>query len=233
MSTTTTVLDENYWCGNNKINGNFGTNTVSSEDSIVGDFDTIPLIDVAGIFNPDISERKKVAAQLYDACTRVGFFYIENHGISQDLVNAVFDCGKEFFALSFDEKMEIYINNMPNYRGYTPLGGSGSSGPDGQGNANEAFDWGHDAKLNDDPNDEFIDTHMRGDNPWPRQLPHFEAVLSGYYRTLRAFARILARNVALSLDLDESYFEPVLTHPGCSALVAHYPPQKSGSRIFG
>ncbi len=131
-TTTTEVLNENYWCGNNKINGTFGTSKILSEDSIVGDFDTIPLIDIAGIFSPDISERKKVATQLYDACTRVGFFYIKNHGISEESIDAVFDWGKEFFALPFDEKMEIYINNIPNYRGYTPLGGSGSPGPDGQ-----------------------------------------------------------------------------------------------------
>lgn len=135
MSTTTTTetLDENYWCGNNKINGNFGTKNIVSEDSIVGDFDTIPLIDVAGIFSPEISERKKVAEKLHDACTRVGFFYIQNHGIPQESVDAIFDCGKKFFDLSFDEKMEVYINNTPHYRGFTPLGGAGSPGPDGQG----------------------------------------------------------------------------------------------------
>lgn len=98
---------------------------------------------------------------------------------------------------------------------------------------NEAFDWGHDSKLNDDPHDSFVDPYMRGENPWPRQLPEFETILSDYYRRMRAFGRILARNVALSLGLDESYFEPVLTHPGCSALVAHYPPQEIGSKKFG
>lgn len=43
---------------------------------------------------------------------------------------------------------------------------------------------------------------------------------------MRAFCRVLARNVALSLGLDEGHFDSVLTHPGCSALVAHYPPQE-------
>lgn len=74
---------------------------------------------------------------------------------------------------------------------------------------------------------------MRGDNPWPKQLPGFEEHLSNYYRMMRAFCRVLARNVALSLDLNENYFDPVLTHPGCSALVAHYPPKKPKSRNFG
>jgi isopenicillin N synthase-like dioxygenase len=99
--------------------------------------------------------------------------------------------------------------------------------------ANEAFDWGHDNKLTDDPDDTFVDPYMRGDNPWPQQLPGFEEHLSNYYRTMRAFCRVLARNIALSLNLNENYFDPVLTHPGCSALVARYPPQKPKSRNFG
>lgn len=168
-----------------------------SEVSIVGDFDTIPLTDVADIFSPEISERKKAATQLYD------------------------------------EKMEVYINNTPHYRGFTPLGGTGSPGPDGQGNINEAFDWGHKRKLNDDPDDKFVDPYMRGKNIWPRQLPNFEAVLLDYYKRMRAFGRIPARNVALSPGLDELYFAPVLTHPGCSALVTHYPPQEVGPKKFG
>lgn len=95
-----------------------------------------------------------------------------------------------------------------------------------QQDANEAFDWGHDEKLTDDPNDIFTDPYMRGSNPWPSKLPGFEEHLSTYYRTLRTFCRVLARNVALSLNLDEGHFDSVLTHPGCSALVAHYPPQE-------
>jgi isopenicillin N synthase-like dioxygenase len=49
------------------------------------------------------------------------------------MIDSVFECGKEFVVLSFEEKMDTYINNIPNYRGYTPLGGSESPGPDGQG----------------------------------------------------------------------------------------------------
>lgn len=74
---------------------------------------------------------------------------------------------------------------------------------------------------------------MRGSNPWPSTLPGFEEHLSEYYRTLRAFCRVLAKNVALSLGLEEGHFDGVLTHPGCSALVAHYPPleNKDGGMV--
>jgi isopenicillin N synthase-like dioxygenase len=102
--------------------------------------------------------------------------------------------------------------------------------------ANEAFDWGHDSKLNDDPNDDaLVDTFMRGANRWPKteSLPGFEECLSDYYCRLRSFCRALARNVALSLDLPEDFFDKDLAHPGCSALVAHYPPQAPNSNHFG
>ena len=74
---------------------------------------------------------------------------------------------------------------------------------------------------------------MRGENPWPSKLPEFEVILSEYYRNVRAFSRILTRNIALSLGLEETWFDSVITHPGCSALVAHYPPQDPERIHFG
>lgn len=47
------------------------------KDIIQGDFDNIPIIDLAPVSSPDIKERKKLAADIYDACARVGFFYIK------------------------------------------------------------------------------------------------------------------------------------------------------------
>ena len=68
---------------------------------------------------------------------RVGFFYIQNHGIPQDLVEEAFEWGKKFFALSFEEKMEVYIDNSPNFRGYTPLYGSGTPDEQGKGSMSQ------------------------------------------------------------------------------------------------
>jgi isopenicillin N synthase-like dioxygenase len=63
-----------------------------AKDIVQGDFDTIPVIDLANMKHPDLAERKKVASEIYNACARVGFFYIKvrshtsnhpNHTISQ------------------------------------------------------------------------------------------------------------------------------------------------------
>ncbi|KAB8274933.1 hypothetical protein BDV30DRAFT_208521 [Aspergillus minisclerotigenes] len=236
-TTTTTVTEAPAFNSQDfqryKKYGKFGVRETQPVGSIVGDFDSIPVIDVSGIYSDELSDREAVAEKIRDACMRVGFFYVEGHGIPQDIVDGVFDIGKRFFALDFDDKMECFINNTPHYRGYTPLYGAGKANAEGLGNANEAFDWGHDSKLNDDPNETFIDPHMRGENVWPTKLPELEERLSDYYRRLRAFCRTLTRNLALSLGLKEDWFDPLLTHPGCSAVVAHYPPQPKDKIHFG
>jgi hypothetical protein len=121
------------WGSAQKASGNFGTVVCKCEDAIEGDFNSIPLIDVAGIFSSNLEDRKAVAAQLRDACINVGFFYVKNHGITKEMVDGVFEWGKKFFDLDFEEKMEVYIDNVPNYRGYTPLHGAGIAGLDGKG----------------------------------------------------------------------------------------------------
>lgn len=40
-------------------------------------FENIPIIDVAALKSPDRRERQRLAREIYDACTQVGFFYIK------------------------------------------------------------------------------------------------------------------------------------------------------------
>jgi isopenicillin N synthase-like dioxygenase len=37
----------------------------------------IPIIDLSNIDSPDVEKRQELARAVYDACTRVGFFYIK------------------------------------------------------------------------------------------------------------------------------------------------------------
>jgi hypothetical protein len=47
------------------------------KDIIQGDFDNIPILDLSALKSNSIEERKKLAAHIYEACSRVGFFYIK------------------------------------------------------------------------------------------------------------------------------------------------------------
>lgn len=118
---------------NRKKGGKFGGVETKAEGSIVGDFDTIPVIDVSGIFSTKSEDRQAVAQKIREASIRVGFFYVEGHGIPDEVVDKAFDVGQKFFALDFDDKMECFINNTPHYRGYTPLYGAGKANSEGLG----------------------------------------------------------------------------------------------------
>jgi isopenicillin N synthase-like dioxygenase len=97
---------------------------VQSTESLAakrGAFHEIPVIDFAGAFCENRTEREKVAKETYDACVRVGFFYIRNHGVSELVMKNVFSAAKQFFALPLADKMSIDINKSPHFRGYTKL----------------------------------------------------------------------------------------------------------------
>lgn len=67
--------------------------------------------------------KQKLAAQLFDAINKIGFFYITNFGLSQDEVDQQFAIGREFFELPIDEKLK-YRADLENggYNGYKPMG---------------------------------------------------------------------------------------------------------------
>ena len=52
-------------------------------ESRMADFSEIPLIDLAPIYGDDAKAKQRMAAALREACIRVGFFYVKNHGIPE------------------------------------------------------------------------------------------------------------------------------------------------------
>ncbi|KAF7144334.1 hypothetical protein RHSIM_Rhsim05G0040400 [Rhododendron simsii] len=53
------------------------------------------------------------------ACLDSGFFYVINHGISQEFMDEVFNQSRRFFDLPVSEKMKLLRNEK--HRGYTPV----------------------------------------------------------------------------------------------------------------
>jgi len=86
-----------------------------------GAFHEIPVIDFADAFSKDIERRKALARKIYEACVRVGFFYIRNHRVDDSIMKGVFSAARDFFNLPLEEKMEIDLNKSSHFRGYTKL----------------------------------------------------------------------------------------------------------------
>ncbi len=102
----------------------------------------LPIIDFGPFLDPDASveAKKNVAFELDRACRDVGFFYLKNHGVPMDLIQAMLDGAREFFeTASPEEKQRIALKKTAeggdNARGWLqvhkPDAGSHEVGPFG------------------------------------------------------------------------------------------------------
>lgn len=79
------------------------------------------MVDVSGLFSSNVEDRKQVAVQIGKACRTVGFFYAQNHGVPDDVIEGTFDAIKNFFALPAEDKMEVHLHKNAALRGYEPV----------------------------------------------------------------------------------------------------------------
>ena len=116
------------------------TRTLASDDTVrAACFSEIPIISLS-------SPLPELIAQLRDACTRVGFFYIKDHGVPQEIIDATFQTAQDFFALGRDQKAEVHYKKSKILRGYEPpdeVRTDETKKPD----MNEAFNWGYSPEL--------------------------------------------------------------------------------------
>ncbi|KAJ9219823.1 hypothetical protein DTO169C6_7814 [Paecilomyces variotii] len=213
------------------------------KDIVQGDFDNIPIIDLAPMSSPNIEERKELAKQIYDACSRVGFFYIKNHGVQEELIRKVHEAAHDYFALPEDKKMESYIGNSQKFRGFSPLYGEHSDeelSDKPAGNLSEAFDIGYEIAGDSQkgPDDVLPPDHysLYGGNQWPKEehLPGFKKTYLAYFQEILELSRRMMKIFALALQLPEDYFDGIVKHPGCISRLMHYPPQPvPGEEVAG
>src|SRR5277367_4760096 len=112
-----------------------------------GDFSTIPLVDISSLIAGDAQGSRAVAAALGKAARQVGFVYVTGHGIPQPLFDGLLDAAVGFFAQPIAKKMEVYIGQSANHRGYVPAGEEVFAA--GTKDAKEAFDLSIDLPSED------------------------------------------------------------------------------------
>ena len=102
-------------------------------------FSEIPVVDVGDLIAG--KEPDRVARAIHDAATRVGFFYLANHGISEDLASQAFAASESFFALPEEQKSTIAIDTTQ--RGWMRTGMATMDGA-ATYDLKEVFFWGYD-----------------------------------------------------------------------------------------
>ncbi|KWR70107.1 2OG-Fe(II) oxygenase [Arthrobacter sp. W1] len=178
-------------------------------------FEEIPMIDISGLV--DGSSKESVAREIGKACEEIGFFYVKNHGIAQELIDQMYKATKEFFDLPTEAKERLNVAKSGlTLRGYIPPFGENAD-PKNTKDFKEAFDYGV---------DEETVSPFFGPNLMPAELPEFKTTCDAYHDAMMGLARKLVSAFAISLDLPENYFEERQQHPITIQRLLHYPPQE-------
>ena len=162
---------------------------------------SIPAIDISTLIGGR-EGRHAVAAEIGQACRECGFFYITGHGVDEGLQRRLEHFSRRFFAQDLEAKMEIRMARGGRaWRGYFPVGDELTSG---QPDLKEGVYFG--AELGDDHPMTRAGVPMHGPNLFPTKIPGFREAVLQYMAAMAVLGHALMRGIALSLDLDESYF---------------------------
>jgi isopenicillin N synthase-like dioxygenase len=191
----------------------------------------VPVVDVAALVEDGPPERVESAAMEIDrACRDVGFFYVVGHGIDPELLRAVDDAARRFFALPESQKAEIAMARAGRaWRGWFPLGGELTSGvPDHK----EGLYFGAELPA-DDPRVR-RGTPLHGPNLFPSQVPELRPAVLAYLDGMTALGQRVLEGMAIGLGLDRSWFaDHLIADPLVLFRIFRYPPTPEPAAGWG
>ena len=147
-----------------------------------------------------------------------GFFSIIEHGLSDNLVNNCYKSSKEFFDLDYDIKNKYTSAGTKGARGYTPKGIETAVG---EKIADQKEFWHHGPVI-DDSFDKKIPKNLIID-----EIPNFNENFDTLYLELHKIGSRVLSVIALSLGLEDDYFEPWIKKGNSLLRSIHYPPVNS------
>ncbi|TDO21687.1 isopenicillin N synthase family dioxygenase [Pedobacter duraquae] len=184
----------------------------------------IPSLDLGSYINGTEEQRKKFSDELGRAFNDSGFVTITNHGVSQELIDKLYENIKAMFALSPDQKKEYEKPELAGQRGYTSPGKETAKGAK-TADLKEFWQIGQEVLDADPIKAEYPD------NEFLTELPEFNEVTREIYQRLEANGKHLLRAIATYLSLPVDYFDAHV-HNGNSILRGiHYFPIENPESI--
>lgn len=190
-----------------------------------GGDERMPIVSLAAFRMRDEQCKRELALALSKVCRESGYFYVEDHGLPEDLLNAADAAVREFFDLPLANKMAINIANSPYHRGYVPTGEETAYGSTIK-DVKEAFDMA--LELGPDDPDVRAGKFFHGPNAWPAAQPLLRPTLSWLYREWLMMCGNISELFALGLGLPNTYFAQRTQKPLAQLRAARYPQQPSG-----
>jgi isopenicillin N synthase-like dioxygenase len=181
----------------------------------------LPVIDVSSLVADD-APIGDVATEIDRACREFGFFYVEGHGVDEDLQQAMDAAAREFFALPEADKAEIGMaRGGLAWRGWFPFEGELTSG---RADRKEGIYFGAELPARDPR--VLRGTPLHGANLFPPQVPALRTTVLPFLDAMTALGHRLLRGMAVGLGLDPGWFHQHLTaDPLILFRIFRYPPE--------
>ncbi|KAJ7175226.1 hypothetical protein C8R43DRAFT_599879 [Mycena crocata] len=146
----------------------------------------------------DFSDRQDtILRQIRLACETVGLFYIQNHGIPEEVLQHCLNLAAQFFDLGDDSKLRLYQEDPITVNlGYRPSLDS-QVDRDGGGDLIERLVL------------EYEDPDGRPEasrNKWPAEIPELRDAVLHYYTHAMTLAQLIYRALSLAMALGEEFF---------------------------
>ncbi|KAF1966344.1 Clavaminate synthase-like protein [Bimuria novae-zelandiae CBS 107.79] len=174
-------------------------------------FSSIPILPLSAALSP--STKPQFLKELRDALLNVGFLYLSETGLPEDLVRDVVEECKRFFTLPKEEKERIEMVNERSFLGWSRLD-----------NETTALNTDHREQLDlSTPQplpgpDAPLYHNLLAPNQWPSAsyLPAFRPVYEEYMRRMSKismlFTSLIAEAIGLSPDAFEKFFDEDQQH---------------------
>ncbi|MEH2312974.1 MAG: 2OG-Fe(II) oxygenase family protein [Nostoc sp.] len=159
---------------------------------------TIPVIDLTAFTNGNTITRQTVI-KIYQACHEIGFMYLQNSGISKDLIRQVFTHSKYFFNLPLEVKQKQAWSDEFSNTGYVGLEKERLD-PNKPGDLKEAFNVNKQAAVD------------------------IDASIVALYDSCTELANTVLQAYALTLELPKDFFITRHNQQNHTLRLLHYPP---------
>ncbi|KAL8848942.1 MAG: hypothetical protein Q9221_006036 [Calogaya cf. arnoldii] len=189
-------------------------------------FNSIPILDLS--LARDADTKPEFLESLRSALLEVGFLYVKNTGIDDELIEHVIAQGKAFFDLPEDKKLEVQMKNAASFLGYNKLGNEITA---------LKTDWREQIDLStphplptaSDP----LYYNLLSPNQWPdpNYLPMFRPTFESYISQMSTLSITFTSLIAEALHLPPTafsrFFDPdqqhklkIVKYPDLSSLPA-------------
>lgn len=190
-------------------------------------FDEIPSLDLADFTSGSAEQKAAFVKKLSEAYENIGFVAIKNHGLNQDLQDRLYKSIKDFFSLPDEVKTKYEHPEIGFQRGYTGKGKEHAKGRN-TGDLKEFFHVGQ--ELSEIPEGDSVKEEYPS-NVWPEEIPEFKDAATEAFQTLEKAGKAMLRAIAISLELEEDYFEDKVAYGNSILRQIHYFPIENPEEV--